>query len=223
MTRRTRSGPALLELPARAGGRILATAVGAMSVLRRAPKPLHPKGEVVNGVVRRRGGSRPSGVAWLDEPGEDPALVRLSRAVGLPARLPDIHGLALRLAGDQGPSDLLLATTGLGRITRFVLTPSRGGEGQALTSLLPYRTPGGPVLIGAVRIGDDTFDLRWATPSSEWTTFGRLELAATPAPDALISFDPVLHRVPGMDVYPWVRQLREPAYRTARRRSGRLD
>ena len=36
------------------------------------------------------------GVAWLDEPGADDVVVRLSRGGGLPAWCPDVHGLALR-------------------------------------------------------------------------------------------------------------------------------
>lgn len=210
---------ASLVLP-RAGGQLLASAIGAVSAIRQTKKPLHPRGRVVDGVVRRRGGSRPAGVAWLDEPGEDPALVRLSRGVGLPAQLPDVHGLALRIPGGDRPADLLLASTGLGRLTRFLLIPRRSGSRQVLTSLLPYRSARGSLLIGAVRTADDTFDLLWARPAGEWVRFGELELS-TPTADASISFDPVLNRLPGLDIYPWVRHLREPAYRTARRRSGR--
>jgi hypothetical protein len=48
--------------------------------------------------------------------------VRQSRAVGLPSPAPDIFGLAVRVPTEGGRhGDLLFATTGLGRITRFTL------------------------------------------------------------------------------------------------------
>src|SRR6476661_10111092 len=103
----------LVDAPARAGGAALAGATRVLSALRRPAKPLHPLGTVLTGVLRRHGGAEPSGVPWLDETGEDAVLVRLSRAVGLPAPLPDIFGLALRMSTADGrPADLLLATTG---------------------------------------------------------------------------------------------------------------
>ena len=40
------------------------------------------------------------------------------------------------------------------------------------------------------------------------------------ASDASISFDPVAHTVPGLEVYDWVRRIREPAYAAARRSRG---
>ena len=46
--------------------------------------------------------------------------------------------------------DLLFATTGLGRLTRFTLTPARTSGSRPMTTLLPYRTPAGPVVLSAV-------------------------------------------------------------------------
>ena len=89
----------VVDVPARAGGTVLATGIRLLSALRRPAKPFHPHGTVLHGVVRRHGGERPSGVAWLDEAGEDEAVVRLSRAVGLPAPVPDIFGVAIRVPG----------------------------------------------------------------------------------------------------------------------------
>ena len=45
---------------------------------------------------------------------------------------------------------LLLASTGLGRLTRFTLTAARSPYRRPLTTLLPYRTPAGAVLLSAV-------------------------------------------------------------------------
>jgi hypothetical protein len=204
-----------LTVVADAGGRVLASAAAALAALRPAPKPLHPDGEVRSGRLERHGRGPRSGVPWLDEPGEDPVEVRLSRAIGLPEGLPDIHGLAVRVHGGSGHADVLLASTGTGRLTRHVLTASRDPAGRPLTTLLPYATDSGPVVLGAESAGPDEYRLSWSHPARPWHEFGTLYLAGRS--DARIDFDPVLHPVPGLRQYSWVRRLREPAYRTARR------
>jgi len=186
--------------------------------LRPAAKPLHPRGELLSAVVRRTGSGTRSGVAWLDEPGEDRALVRLSRSVGLPHPLPDVLGLALRVWADGTHGDVLFSTTGLGRATRFVLTPARRPDGRPMTTLLPYRTPVGPVLIAATYVDENRLELSWAVGTSQWHTFAEVALGdPTPADQERLSFDPVVNRLPGLEIYPWVRRLREPAYLAARR------
>jgi hypothetical protein len=204
-----------LTAAADAGGRLLSAATATLAALRPAAKPLHPEGEVRAGRLERHGRGPRSGVPWLDEPGEDPVEVRLSRAIGLPDALPDIHGLALRVHGTDGPGDVLLASTGTGRVTRHVLTASRDPRGRPLTTLLPYATDGGPVVLAADSLGPDEYRLSWSHPARPWHEFGTLYLDERR--DARISFDPVLNRVPGLQQYPWVTRLREPAYRRARR------
>lgn len=206
---------------ASAGGAALAGAIRAVAALRPAAKPLHPVGAVCAGRIHRHGSKPGSGVAWLDEPGEDEVLVRLSRAVGLPAALPDIHGLAIRVLTPEGGADLLLASTGWGRLSRFVLTASREPSRRPMTTLLPYRAPSGAVLIGARATGPASYTLAWAPHNGEWQTFGVLNLNGRPAADRAISFDPVRRRLPGLEQYAAVSRLREPAYRRARASSGR--
>lgn len=201
---------------ASAGGAALAAAVRLVDVARRAAKPLHPRGDLVTGRLRRSGG-QDTGSAWLDTAGTDEVLVRRSRAVGLPAPLPDIHGLAIRVPLEGGGhGDLLLATTGRGRLTRFLLTGGRTPSSRPLTTLLPYRTPTGPRLIAAVAVDEHRYELAHASPGGRWQPFGDLVLSSTRGPDPLVSFDPVLNPLPGLDTYDWVRRLREPAYATAR-------
>lgn len=202
---------------ASAGGGLLAGATRVVATARPAAKPLHPRGEVGPAQLRRSGSDEPTGVSWLDEDGTDEVLVRRSRAIGLPAPLPDIHGLAIRvpLAG-HAHADLLLASTGLGRFTRFTLTGGRRADSRPMTTLLPYRSPTGPLLLAAVPHAGG-FDLSWARPGGTWHRFGELVLAKSSSGDALVSFDPVRNSVPGLDTYDWVRRLREPAYGTARR------
>ena len=206
------------RLASSAGGLALAGATRAVAAVRTAGKPLHPRGRVVVGRLRRTGAEPPTGVAWLDEPGDDEVLVRWSRAVGLPSPLPDIHGLALRVPRDDGGhGDLLFATTGLGRLTRFVLTASGTPYGRPLTTLLPYRTAHGPLLLAAVGTGEGSFEIACASPSGPWRHVAHLDLSGTSGPDPEISFDPVRNTVPGLATYDLVHRLREPSYRTARR------
>lgn len=203
---------------AAAGGSVLAGATRATAAVRPAAKPLHPRGDVVRARLDRHGLHPGVGVPFLDQAGTDQVLVRISRAVGLPGPLPDIHGLAVRvpLAGGD-PGDLLLATTGRGRVTRFVLTPSRTPGGRPMTTLLPYRTPTGAVLLGAQVVDDRHVTLSCAGWSGAWRRFGELTLAPGDVGDPEIDFDPVRHQVPGLEVPGWVSRLRAPAYRQARR------
>jgi hypothetical protein len=201
------------------GGAVLAAATRGVAAVRPARKPLHPDGSLVTGRIYRQGSETATGVAWLDEAGEDEVVARLSRAVGLPTALPDIHGLAVRVQTQDGYGDLLFATTGRTRIGRFVLTPSRGSRDRPMTTLLPYDTASGPLLLGAFATGQDTFALTWATPLGEWSQFGVLILAGS-HDDQEISFDPVRNQIEGLRQYAVVRRLREPAYATARSSRG---
>ena len=175
---------------------------------------------MVPGVIERYGSLR-TGAAWLDEAGHDDVLVRQSRAVGLPAVAPDIFGLAVRvLIDEERYGDLLFASTGLGRISRFTLTASRSPYRRPLTTLLPYRTPAGPLLLAAEHRDERTVDLSSAVLTGKWQRFGQLTLDTdhpTAAHDAPIAFDPLLNTLPGLENYGWVHRLREPSYLTARR------
>jgi hypothetical protein len=210
-----------VDVLARTAGGALAAATGVLGAARRRVKPLHPDGELRHATVTRTPAAMPSGVPWLDAPGEDEAVVRVSRAIGLPGMLPDIQGLAIRIVLEGTQGDLLLASTGLGRIGRYLLTPARSVTGRALTSLLPYRSPRGPLLLAAVPEAEDSFALRWAGPVGPWHTFGRLQLGARIGDDLAVSFDPVVNVLPGLSQYGWVRLMREPAYWAARSRTGR--
>lgn len=194
----------------------MAASTQVVASLRPARKPLHPDGEVLRGRIYRHGSDLTTGVAWLDEAGEDEVVVRRSRAIGLPHTLPDIHGLAVRVQADGGPGDLLFATTGWGRLSRFVLTARRHPRARPLTTLLPYDTDSGPLLLAADGTGAGSYDLSWARPAGEWHRFAVLRLSAGSV-DLEISFDPVQRQIEGLRQYPSVRRLRAPAYLRARR------
>ena len=196
---------------------MLAAGTSALAAVRPARKPLHPQGDLRTGRLRRAGSTVRTGVSWIDEPGEDEVVVRLSRAIGLPPRLPDIHGLALRVPSPDGPGDLLFASTGWGRLTRFLLTGGRRPRSRPMTTLLPYDAPAGPVLLG-IQGGPtpESYELRWARAAGPWHPFAVLELHPDTSEDGPVSFDPVRHQIPGLRQYDVVRRLRAPAYRRAR-------
>jgi hypothetical protein len=203
---------------AAAGGAALGALFRVVGEVRPTLKPLHPRGDVRRAELHREGSDEEVGVPLLDEPGEDVVTVRVSRATGLPAALPDIHGLAVRVPlADGRHGDLLLASTGLGALNRFVLTPARRRDGRPLTTLLPYVTPSGAVLLAAAPHGGESYDLLWARPRGSWHPWGRLVLGERHDGDPLLSFDPVANPFPGLEHAAWVRRLREPAYAQARR------
>ena len=82
--------------------------------------------------------------------------------------------------------------------------------------MLPYRTGSGPLLVGACGRGS-TYALSWTVGTGPWHRFATLELSEDQAVDVEITFDAVRHQVPGLEQYPVVVRLREPAYRSARR------
>jgi hypothetical protein len=224
-----------------AAGSVLDKVFEAAAVVRRK-KPLHPRGVLLDATVHRRGAPVRWDAAWLDEPGEDRGIARLSRAVGLPGQVPDIMGLALALHGPAATRyDLLLASTGRGQLMRFVLTFRRDLTRAFYSSLFPYASASGPVLLAAVPAQAASrevpeiprhpssvpleFRLLAAPPRGHWQDYGLLRLTARDEadPDPPVSFDPVLNPLPGLRYYAPLTQLREPAYAGARRRTARAE
>lgn len=156
----------LLTLPRAA----LATTLGVSTAVRGA-RVFHPRGSTREAVVTAEGGSD-WGAALLDEPGPHSGLARVSRGIGLPAPLPDVDGLALRLPGlgvDGAPLDLLINSA-----WRFVFAPS------VLTStwsaVLPYRTGTGRLVMLGARPMPGGFRLLAATPLGAWRPWGAMTL-----------------------------------------------
>ena len=205
---------------ATAAGQVLGGLFFLVAKLRGGRKALHPDGSVHHGVLRRHGGTAATGVSWIDEPGEDQVTVRLSRSVGLPPPLPDILGVALGVPTAPGRGDLLLAGTGSGRLSRFLPHPRRRYSTGAYCSFFPYRTPTGALLLAATAAEPaGVFQLAWARLTGTWHDFGTLELAPDPGAgrDGELTFDPVLHEIPGLHSYRWAAELRRFAYAASRR------
>ncbi|MDQ0673852.1 hypothetical protein QFZ36_001413 [Pseudarthrobacter siccitolerans] len=211
----------------------------------RPVRPIHPKGVGLTGELTRTGISgSPSGLDWLDAPGTDLVEARFSRSVGLPSRLPDVLGLALRLTASDagargtasdggtasgapggGTADVLFSSTGWRLPGRFLLHPKLDVTTAALTTLMPYRGRNGPVLLGlrtislagrSVACGHWVLGLYWAKPAGPWQQCGELRLQAAPEPaDTPLRFDPLENQPRGAEAYAWTRRLRERSYRAA--------
>jgi hypothetical protein len=224
----------------RGAGRLAAVPLGALARWRNG-KPMHPAGVVCGAVLERHGGDRPWGVPFLDVTARDDVVVRLSRSAGLPAPLPDMLGLAVRLdAGPGEPVDLLLSSTGRGRLTRTVPVLRRDAA-SAYCSIMAYRSDSGWLRIAAlpttagvpsdpgplaatVRRRTLEFVLVAARGREAWRPFARLAVGEpVPSLDPDLRFDAVRHPPPGMVPDGPLARFRAPAYATAqaaRSRSG---
>jgi hypothetical protein len=189
-------------------------------------------------------------VPWLDTPGRYAATVRLSRAAGLPPRLPDGLGLAVRVDQADGADrvlDLLLTSCGRGRVTRHLPSPRTDVLGGPYSSLLPYRVGDSrgvlaafprrsrrsPVYGDPARLGEAlaaeplVLDLCAETSRRSWRPFGVLTVGA-PLPlghDESLGFDVYAHSLPGLAPVSALAGLRRAAYRGSRagRRRNRQE
>ena len=227
---------AVADLP-RAAGKVVGAALGTLARAR-GGKPMHPKGAVFTAVLERSGNGagdgRTWGVPWLDAVASEAAVVRLSRGAGLPTPLPDVLGLAIRLpTGPAGPIDLLLSSTGRGRVTRLIPVLRRDAA-AFYSSVMGYRSDAGSLRIaalpGVVAVPSDpgplanavtreglAFRLAAARGAGPWLPFGRLVLGEATEPlDPDLRFDAVLNPPPGLVPDGPMARFRAPAYARAR-------
>lgn len=215
-----------------AAGLGLGAVFGAVAALRHG-RPLHPQGVTLRVTLLGEGAGR-TGVPLLDHAGVSDGTVRVSRAMGLPPWLPDIYGVALRLpqtAGYDGePADLLFASTGDSRLGRFTLLLHSDLSDGPLTTLLPVRSPAGPLLLRLAPVPGSTvrevgpslrvpdrLSLSYAVGTGPWVPVAEVAVGARiEGQDDPRRHDPVVHQLPGTEQYPVVRFLREPAYAAAR-------
>ena len=201
---------------AETAGRVLGAPLGALARWRRG-RPMHPRGVVVAGVLERGTGGAPFGVPWLDEAARDDVVVRLSRGAGLPAALPDLLGLAVRIP--DGPVDLLLTSAAAGPWRRLLPRPRRD-PATSYGSIMGYRSDAGTLRLAALPDGDGArrFTLAAATGQEPWRPFGRLALGAPREPrDPDVRFDAVRNPPHGLVPDGPLARLRAPAYAAARR------
>ncbi|MEU4361156.1 hypothetical protein [Promicromonospora sp. NPDC023987] len=211
---------------ARAAGAVLGAATAVARRWRR--RPLHPAGSVYTGTLHLDAAAAP-GAEALGAPITHSVSVRVSRAAGLPAPLPDVFGLALHWTAGGRSQDVLLAATGLGPVTRFLLAPRTRPLGGGFGTLMPFRDlDGRPVLLAAAvadrrwRRGATTASLAGAElvllsgrPGGPWYRLGLLR-CGVPTGVETPRLDPVQHPPGALSTYPWAAALRAPAYRAAR-------
>jgi hypothetical protein len=202
-------------------------------------RAVHKVGRTFEATLTSHGGAG-SGISLFDRPGVHPALVRLSRGVGLPCGWPDVLGVAVRVPDGGGAGiDLdLLVSTALGRapLARHIPFPRRALT-ATYTSVAGYRTPRGrrflavlpegPVssshdldaLAAAAGEGRVHFLVGTASRAGRWHVAGRIELGeALPVGfDRQLSFDPLMTSVPGVAADGFLWRLRAAAYRESRR------
>jgi hypothetical protein len=176
-------------------------------------------------LIGRRGAVGRTGVLWLDEAGTNHVAVCFSRFLGLPA--PTQTSWVWHCGSPRNLSSsvrCLLATTGTGHIGRYMLLPARRHGLRAYTSLFPFRTLAGPLLLAAIPTAGSPrqYELAYARPTGPWLSFGTLEVTQTTyrGHDLDLSFDPVLNVVPGLETYHWAAQLRRFPYAASRRARG---
>jgi hypothetical protein len=227
-----RPGELLVTALSRGAGRLVAVPLGALARWR-GGKPMHPRGAVFDAVLERHGGGADRGVPWLDAVATDAAVVRFSRGAGLPAPLPDLLGLALRLPGDGGPIDLLLTTTGRGPLTRLLPLPRRDAA-AVYSSIMAYRSDAGSLRLAALPEPEEApsdpgplaravirdglrFTLAVARGPGPWQPFATLSLTEpAPALDPDVRFDAVQNPPPGLVPDGPMARFRAPSYARAR-------
>src|SRR5215213_10527764 len=130
---------------------------GGLSALRRA-RIFHPSGTARLATVVISDGDHPLHVLA----GTHDAIVRTSRGIGVPAPLPDFHGVAVKLLNAHGPGghqDLLLVSSAAPIGARHLLVPvvERVADPH-YSSIVRYRNANGErFLVGAAPDGDDAF------------------------------------------------------------------
>lgn len=196
----------------------------------------HPLGVLASGHIER--------VAPQDRglPIESTDIIgRVSKAVGLPGRLPDLIGLAWRMPPQPGaarPWDVLMASTGAGPVTRFALQPTTSWTDTTLSTLMPLRFDDGwwwlkarlsttvpdglslDAIRAAIDDGGIEFDIEQACGTALFEPLAKITLTAPIPTDEQhdVSFDPTRNTRAGVDLGPqWLTQLRERAYLRSRR------
>ena len=182
------------------------------SALRGRKKAFHPEGCAFDASLEVDG-DEPLAEGLLPA-GRHPAVLRLSRGVGLPDRWPDILGLALRVdVGADGPLDLLFNSAGRGPAGKHLMLPARrfferpystligydNGADRVVVGLIPPAEPDdGPTLSELRKTWDldhARFEVVVATRGGGWRRAGRLVVGDASPEGAALSFDP--WNVPG--------------------------
>lgn len=209
----------------------------------RRNRVFHPTGMPLTGALHAVDGGYKQLLGSTDRP----VVARISKGVGLPAGIPDVLGLAIRvLDRHDRPWDLVLATTGTGAWSRFLIQPAQGWASARYGSLMPYRLEHGPAEwifaepdaaqpevpslaalsthLKAHRIG---FILKATTRDGAARTLAEITIAESEIGEPAARpgfFDPVRNRPPEVELLPHAAAtVREWAYAGSRRGRGESD
>jgi hypothetical protein len=95
--------------------------------------------------------------ALLTEAAEHDAIVRFSRSLGLPPRVPDLFGISVRVPDAYGPGrhqDLLTVTSVDAPVLHHVFVPVSDPQQAPYSSSLPYRVGSRLFLLGFAPVTD---------------------------------------------------------------------
>ncbi|WP_422744175.1 phosphodiesterase [Mycobacterium sp. WMMD1722] len=190
----------------------------------------HPNGVLARGRIERLA---PAGEGLPIASGD--VIGRISKGVGLPGATPDVAGLAWRMQTDDGPWDVLLASTGSG-LSRVLLRPASSWGEVYFSSLMPLGHRGGTWWVRArlatelnspglsldtitdrLSRGDLVFDVEQAAGTGAFRPLARLTFSRVLPPDRDLAFDPTRNCTSEVDLLPrWLTALRRSAYRRSR-------
>jgi hypothetical protein len=199
-------------------------------------RSLHPAGSSFTGELEVWGAGPPIGSALVDRPGRYPVTVRLSKGIGTDGGRPDVLGVAVRVPGPGGTTDLLLSTAGRGRLTRHLPTPRRTFD-TWYGSITAYRTgtdrkvylgagpdpgeePLGRTLTSvAAAAGRGTGMLLHVRTGEMFRPWARLSFGRvlSPSADDALAFNPVLNSPPDLRPIGLIHGSRALAYRLSQR------
>jgi len=225
------------------GGVALGALQAGLAAARRG-KAFHPHGEVYAARVTISAPIADRGL--FGAPAEYAALVRFSRALGLPRPLPDLLGLSIRVFDVYGAGrhqDLLLVSSADWPIVHHLFLPAGDVQQRPYSSASTYRAGARRVLLGALAhpaspggtgatelerarsaaaTGRLRFRLAVAAPLGRMRPVGELHVGAPlpPAADAL-RFSP-LNAGPGLEPVGVVNGMRRYAYPMSQWSWGRL-
>ncbi len=170
------------------------------------------------------------------------AVVRFSRALGLPETVPDILGIAVRLSDCYGPGvhqDLLTVTSWRAPLARHTLIPApRGFLGHFFTTLVPYRVGERLLMVGfeanprsrsphrlgrfAARASGSEFELLAAEMAKRWERVGVLRIGRQIEDEEIdrVRFNP-WNTAPGLTPVGPLQKTRADAYAGSQRGWGR--
>jgi hypothetical protein len=201
----------------------------------RGRRVFHPNGVLARGSLER-----------LAPPGDglpvDTADVtaRVSKAVGLPGKLPDLIGLAIKLppaAFAATPWDILMVSTWSGPLGRYALRPVTSWQ-SPMTTLMPVKYEGnywwvratmtsdladGDLALDRISTqlskGDIEYQLEQSCGTGPFKPLALVRLTEElPSGSADATFDPTIHSAPGVQLAPgWLTDIRRRAYDRSRR------